>query len=380
MKKHFSQFLGANPARQHFAAHSHHPWPDVTLHAHTQAWQDAAAYIDDKWTYIFNKIIPQAQRHITHHLNLSNPQSLAFAPNTHEFVLRLLSCMDVLPLNIVTTDSEFHSFTRQINRLEETGTVRVTRVAAEPFETFPQRMIDAIHHETPDLLFFSHVFFNSGYVVPDLAHIISHAPKHTLVAVDGYHAFMALPVNLKPLENRIFYLAGGYKYAMAGEGACFMHCPSHYGQRPVNTGWYASFGSLTQAQNHVAYGPDGQRFAGATFDPSGLYRFNASMSLLAAENITPAHIHRHVQTLQAHFLDNLPKSLHKAELIPGKTATQRGHFLTFRMADAELLYHKLHQLNIVTDVRADRLRFGFGIYHDHGAVDMLLNTLQRLEN
>ena len=37
------------------------------------------------------------------------------------------------------------------------------------------------------------------------------------------------------------YLAGGYKYAMAGEGACFMHCPPGFGARPRNTGWYASF-------------------------------------------------------------------------------------------------------------------------------------------
>ena len=34
MKEHFSRFLGAAPGRLHVAAHSHHPWPDVTFEAH----------------------------------------------------------------------------------------------------------------------------------------------------------------------------------------------------------------------------------------------------------------------------------------------------------------------------------------------------------
>ena len=39
---HFSRFLGTEPDRLHFAAHSHHPWPDVTRDAQVQAWDDAA--------------------------------------------------------------------------------------------------------------------------------------------------------------------------------------------------------------------------------------------------------------------------------------------------------------------------------------------------
>ena len=42
-----------------------------------------------------------------------------------------------------------------------------------------------------------------------------------------------------------FYLAGGYKYAMAGEGMGLMHCPPGYGERPPLTGWYAEFDDLS---------------------------------------------------------------------------------------------------------------------------------------
>ena len=47
----------------------------------------------------------------------------------------------------------------------------------------------------------------------------------TVVAIDGYHGFMAVPTDLSRIAGRAFYLAGGYKYAMAGEGVCFLHCP-----------------------------------------------------------------------------------------------------------------------------------------------------------
>ena len=30
LRSHFSRFLNTEPDRLHFAAHSHHPWPDVT--------------------------------------------------------------------------------------------------------------------------------------------------------------------------------------------------------------------------------------------------------------------------------------------------------------------------------------------------------------
>src|SRR5690606_15069401 len=109
-----------------------------------------------------------------------------------------------------------------------------------------------------DMVFFSHVFFDSGFVVPELDRIVSAVPdERAFVVVDGYHAFMALPVDLSGIEDRAFYIAGGYKYAMAGEGVCLMHCPPGFGDRPVNTGWYASFDHLEKGlQDKVPYASD----------------------------------------------------------------------------------------------------------------------------
>lgn len=379
MKHHFTRFLGAQPHRLHAAAHSHHPWPDATLAAHDLYWRDSARLMDDKWEHILGTVVPKAQGALAGLLALPDPTSLVFAPNTHEFVLRLVSCLPT-PANILTTDSEFHSFTRQTQRLEEAGLATVTRVPTEPFDTFPARFRAAIAQGGYDLLFFSHVFFNSGYVVPDLPGLVAAVPNpRAFVVIDGYHGFMALPTDLSQVAARAFYMAGGYKYAMSGEGVCFLHCPPGYGERPVNTGWYATFGSLAGAQQGVAYSADGYRFAGATFDPSGLYRLNAVMDVFADEKGAVADIHAHVKALQENFLRQLKRlnlpALNVGQLVVPQAA-QRGNFLTFRTPDAQAISKKLHDsAHVITDARADRLRFGFGIYHDGFDMDDLVNRV-----
>lgn len=357
----------------HFAAHSHHLWPDCSLQAQTAYWQDSARLADRKWEKIFTEIIPAAQGHVARHLNLSSPDNIAFAPNTHELVNRILSCLPERPL-ILTTDSEFHSLSRQLARLEEEALVRVRRVPTLPHDTFPERFAEAAKDAVYDLVIFSQVFFNSGYAVPALDAIAAAitAPE-SFIVIDSYHGFMALPTDLSALENRIFYLAGGYKYAMSGEGACFLHCPPGYGLRPRNTGWFADMGSLEKEQNAVAYASDGFRFWGATFDPSGLYRFNAVMEMLASEDLTVEKIHAHIIALEDYFLKNLKHR--PGVLLTPVENDHRGHFLSFETSQAQKIHDELLSRGIVTDYRGDRLRFGFGLYHDERDIDRLLDNL-----
>ncbi|MGH3822291.1 MAG: aminotransferase class V-fold PLP-dependent enzyme [Pseudonocardiaceae bacterium] len=375
-KRHFARFLGHDHHRLHVAAHSHHPWPDVTFDAQQRAWLDAAALHDGKWELLLGEVLPEASRHVAGQLALPDPATVIFAPNTHELVLRLLSCLPV-PTRILTTDSEFHSFTRQVRRLEEAGLAVVDRVAAEPFATFAERFGHAAARGGHDLVFFSQVHFNSGFVIPDLAAVVAAVPaEETFVVVDGYHGFMALPTDLAPIADRAFYLAGGYKYAMAGEGSCFLHCPPGYGQRPVNTGWFAEFAGSSE---QVSYPRDGSRFLGATFDATGLYRFNAAQRLLAELGLTVPAIHAHVRGLQAGFLDRLDAldlpGLGRASLVPPPELPERGHFLTFRIPDAAAVATRLRACKVITDHRGDRLRFGFGIYHDASDVETLCQRL-----
>src|SRR5262249_24533008 len=113
-------------------------------------------------------------------------------------------------------------------------------------------------------------------------------------------------------------------------------------------------------------GTDGSRFLGATFDPSGLYRLAAVFDWMEATGLTVAAIHDHALELQALFLKEIAEvaPLQQARLVtPIAPDTARGHFLTFETPQAQAIYQRLSAANIVTDVRGNRIRFGFGCYH-----------------
>jgi kynureninase len=391
-KAHFRRFLEAAPERLHFAAHSHHYWPDVTLEAQVACWQDAARLADGKWAHVFGEVMPAVQRGIARHLGLPDPASLAFAPNTHDFVRRLLSCFPAgRRLRILTSDAEFHSFARQVARLEEEGLVTATRVPAEPFADFAARFAEAARGGHYDFVFVSQVFFSSGFAIADLDGLVAPlASSDAMIVIDGYHGFLARPTGLGGIAGRVFYLAGGYKYAMAGEGACFLHAPPGGAPRPRDTGWYAAFGALEReageqaGDGSVAYAPDGRRFLGATFDPAGLYRLRAVLDLLARLGLDASAIHAHARALQDRFLGGLrarPVAALPAErLLLDPERLPCGNFLTFDLGAeaAAALHARLKTADVVIDVRGARVRVGFGLYQDEADVEALLRRLAAL--
>lgn len=368
----YSRFLGAHPGEQHFASHSHHYWPDVTLEAHIEYWQDSCQYVDKKWDYFFSQKIPKAQKLIAENLGFSKPSQIVFAPNTHELTSRILSCFpSSRKFRVLTTDSEFYSFERQISRLEEAEACEVVRVPTEPFTTFEARFCAEASQAEFDLVFFSEVFFNSGVAVQNTAALVSAVKNpECLVVVDGYHSFMALPTRWSALEKRVFYIAGSYKYAQGGEGCCFMWVPPDCALRPQNTGWFASFGTLASYDRKVQYSSDGFRFAGSTMDYSALYRLIAVLELFKEEGLRPENIHTQIQWLQSHFLKALTEQNHEVlntKRLLVQSLSHHGHFLTFRCDSSEQcekLSAALAHEKILTDYRGDRLRFGFGLYHD----------------
>lgn len=384
-KRHYGRFLTWLGDRLHFCAHSHHPWPDCTREAHLAAWDDAAALRDDKWAVIFGKVIPEAQRWVAEALGLPDPEAIAFAPNTQEFVARLISCLPQgRPLRVLTTDSEFHSFSRHAARIEEDGG-KVERVPVEPFQSFTARFRAEAVKGGHDLVYFSSVFFNSGWRLSDeqVAELAQAAPSPALVVIDGYHSFMAAPASVAKACGRAFYLAGGYKYAQAGEGVCFMAAPPGSSQRPRNTGWFADFESLEHGiKAPVGYGEGGWRFWGSTFDPSGLYRLNAVMRWRAENGLSVEKSDSWVRTLQRRFLTKLagrPRGPLTAEALVSSDLSRIGHFMTFRIPDASGLCRRLAQdAGVLADARGDRLRFGFGLYQDGTDIDELFRRLEKL--
>ena len=381
----FTKSLAAAPGRLHFAAHSHHLWPEASVEGQVDCWEDAAARADHKWDKVMDQVWPEAQGRVADELGSSEPSAIVFASNTHDFLIRLVAACPRGPgsaLRVLTSDGEFHSARRQFARWAETGEIELTRVPAEPFDDVSERFLAAAESGGHDLIMVSQVLFNSGRLFDRVAELAALArPEGPWVVIDSYHAFMAIEMPIsRQVASTAFVLGGGYKYAMAGEGMGFMHCPPGFGERPPITGWFAEFGELTAPPgSSVGYTRDAMRFMGATFDPSALYRFTAIQRMLRENGITTARVAARVGNLQAQFLDGVAGSpLGQAELLNPLTGGPHARVLAFRDPRAQRWCAELDAQQIVTDVRGDVLRIGFALYHDEEDVDALTGAVRDL--
>ena len=367
----FSRSLSAAPGRLHMAAHSHHLWPDVSFAGPVEYWEDAARLADRKWGRVMGELWPAAQAEVAAELGTGQADAIVFSANTHDFLVRLWAAAPRRvggPLRILTTDGEFHSARRQFARWLESGEIVLSMLPADPVDTLAQRL--AAEAGTADLILVSQLLFGSGRLVNGLETLAAVSrPDGPWVVIDGYHSFMATPEPLGRLGERCFFLAGGYKYAMSGEGLGLMHCPPGFGPRPPVTGWYAEFDDLTLPPGQVGYAPDAMRFMGATFDPSAIYRFLHVRRALADEGLDTARIAAHVARLQALLIEMLANSpLAEAELLNPLADGPRARFLALRHPRATAWQEELMVQDCITDVRGDVLRIGLGLYHDDADV------------
>jgi kynureninase len=86
-----------------------------------------------------------------------------------------------------------------------------------------------------------------------------------------------------------------------------------------------------------------------------------------------------VVALQERFLAALREHrfgpLLDARLVTPVDSLERGHFLTFETPQAAGLHDRLLKARVVTDVRGDRIRFGFGCYHEEADIERALQRM-----
>jgi kynureninase len=357
---HYSRFAVAQ--RLLLTGHSHQAWPDCGFDGQTAAWLDAARYVDDKWEQAF----AQAERVREGFAGLLGDAGggIALGANTHELVVRLLSA---LPLRtrprLVTTDGEFHSIRRQLDRLEEEG-LAIVRVPEAPLETLATRLGRAVDDRTA-LVLVSAVFFDTGRIARGLADVAVSCRRHgSPLLVDAYHALNVVPFSVvgEGLGDA-FIVGGGYKYCQLGEGNCFLRIPPDTELRPVVTGWYSEFSVLAgpHGAERVAYGKGGDRFAGATYDPTSHYRAAAVFDFFREQGLTPALL----REVSQHQIGLLAARFDALDLDPAVVTRDRdgpleevGGFLALRSPVAAELVRRLHARGVRTDARGDVLRFG----------------------
>ena len=340
--------------------HSHQAWPDVSFDAQQQAWLDAAHFVDDKWerAAAMADVVRAGWRRL-----LNDPDGdIALGQNTHELVMRWLSAVIGRRTTIVTTDGEFHTIRRQIDRLEEAG-LEIVRVAARPVETLAERMAAAVDDRVAGVLV-SSVLFETAEIVPDLAVVADTCTRHGAeLLIDAYHHLNVVPFDVGALGfDRAFVVGGGYKYCQLGEGNCFLRVPPGCELRPVLTGWFSEFGELADARTHhrVQYGQGAARFAGATYDPTAHYRAAAVFKFHVDLQLTVPRL-RETNQRQVGLLE---RAFHALDLDPAVAevvdmpSERRAGFLAITTPHAASLVTALRARQVFSDSRGQTLRLG----------------------
>jgi kynureninase len=360
LAQHYSRFRVSE--RMLLTGHSHQAWPDVSFEAQQQAWLDAASLVDGKWGRAA-EVADEVRAGFRRLMNDADGD-IALGQNTHELVVRWLSA--VLPgaaaPALVTTDGEFHSIRRQLDRLAEAG-VRVQKITARPVETLVERLAEHVDDRVSAVLV-SSVLFETAEMVPNLAALAEHCERHHVpLLVDAYHHLNVVPFDIRGLGlERACVTGGGYKYCQLGEGNCFLRLPAGHELRPIITGWFSEFAALAAARRpgELRYGEGAARLAGATYDPTSHYRAASVFAFHIQQGLTPERLRsisqRQVSMLAEEFgsLDLDPRVASIIEV----PAARRAGFLAIRATGAAALVTGLAARDVFVDARGDVLRLG----------------------
>ena len=273
-------------------------------------------------------------------------------------------------MRVLTTDAEFHSFTRQIPAMEEDGLAIVDRIPAEPFETFPERSRGGKRRRPrPDLSEPGVLRLRVRGARPR-ADRVRGAGEPALVVVDGYHAFMALPD--EPGASRTARssspAATSTRCPARGPASCTARPAT--AARPLDTGWYAGFGQLEtgcQPDDRLRRRWPVRR---RHLRPVRCLSNEGGPRLAEPRSLPVRHPHMSSGSRTVSRRRALPVSwsppLPREETSSPFDDTSRGHL------------QPLHDREVITDYRGDRLRIGFGIYQDEADVDRLIGALASL--
>jgi kynureninase len=377
---HYSRFRVAE--RLLLTGHSHQAWPDVAFDGQQRAWLDAAERVDGKWERAEEqaRLVRDGFARLLH----DRVEHIALGHNTHELVVRWLSALALRARpRLVTTDGEFHTIRRQVDRLAEEG-IEIVKVPARPAEALADRVARAIDDRTACAMI-SSVLFETAEIVPGLDVAAAACRRHgAALLVDAYHHLNVVPFDLAALALQdAFVIGGGYKYCQLGEGNCFLRVPPGCNLRPVITGWFAELGSLEARADArasaevrrepdttkdaegrsaaiVSYGRGAAAFAGATYDPTSHYRAAAVFGFHEQQELTPFELRRISQRqtalLQSAF-ESLDVDVEQARIEPIR-GERRAGFVAIRAPAAPSIAAALRSRGVFADARGEILRLG----------------------
>lgn len=360
------------------SGHSHQAWPDCGFEGQAQAWLDAAEHVDDKWPLAAEQADAVREGYRT---LLEDPDGhYSLAESTHELLVRLLSALIGSKSDrILTTDREFYSARRQFVRLAEEG-FEVEFAAADPAAEVGARLAERVNGRTA-CVYVSTVFFHNAHIAGGLTELGEKCRRLGVALIlDVYHQLNVAPFSLTDANlEGAYVVGGGYKYCQLGEGNAFLRYPPDCDLKPVITGWFSDFDSLTgDAVGEIRYGGPGDRFAGATYDPTSHYR-GARVFRFFDEQGLDAGLLRQISQRQ---IGRLVEGFDALDLDPALIARDRstdltrlGGFLALTSPRADEIRSGLARRKVAADSRQNVLRLGPAPYLSRTQLDDAMAAL-----
>ena len=378
---HYSRFRVAE--RLLLTGHSHQAWPDCGFRGQQRAWEDAARLVDGKWEEAFAR----AERVRSGYAGLlGTPERLddgdyALGSNTHELVVRFLSALPLLTRpRLVTTDGEFHSVRRQLDRLEEEG-LTIVRVPVDPIDSLSERLARATDDAAAGVLV-SAVLYRDARIVGGLDRLAERCRRvGAELLVDAYHALNAIP--LRPLEPgtraRVRRRGPGTSTASSGRETVSARAT---GLSAASGGHRMVRGVLGPARTR-GRGPGPIRPRGGTVRrqhvrsdeplPGG-----GGLDFFREQGLTPVFL----RAVSRHQVDRLSRAFDALDADPRLIDRDRetppeavGGFLALRTPRALDLHEALADRGVATDYRDDLLRLGPAPYLSDRQLDDAIAAL-----
>lgn len=374
---HYSRFDVSN--RLLFTGHSHQAWPDVARDGLLESFDVAASDVDNKWDAAFEKV-EKLRNYLRNFYD--DPEGMyCLGENTHHLLVSWLSSFDLQDKpKIITTDSEFHSMSRQLKRLKEEG-LQIITVDGHADDIVEQ--IESHIDEKVSAVMLSRVYFNSGIINQHISEIAKVTRAQNVpFLIDDYHGtnVIQLSISDESLED-CYVLIGGYKYLQWGEGNCFLRYPKNCDLRPAITGWFSSFSKLDESKDEekVFYTDPNQRFASGTFDSTSQFRAAKVVEFFENMGLTPQVLRKQYQAQITRLRDIFLEHNFNSEVI--RLAHQQppeniGGFLALQSPFARTIRAKLMEKGVFTDARGDILRFGTAPYITTQQINKAMDELE----
>jgi kynureninase len=212
--------------------------------------------------------------------------------------------------------------------------------------------------DSVDLLIVSHVFFNTGRMMPGLGDVAASAHERgALVMIDTYHSAGVLPLSLMADDGERnaqpdFAVGGNYKYTRGGAGACWLAVhPTLLEESAtpaistLDTGWFAKRDTFAYRRPETPVLTAFQALAGLEFTLT-----------VGLDRLRDFNLRQQRGLIEAMRARNLPVVDH-ADLPGGEPAGAA--FTMLRVDDAPAFAQRLREEHhVATDARSGFVRFG----------------------